>query len=77
MIDKSDCHDFGVDTTSGTKVHQTLPWGRGWLARLPEGMVNTSNYSCIHSSMMGSLHGPINFVLQLIPSHHGANSNLD
>ena len=36
MIDESDWsrRDLGVDTTSGTKLHQTLPWGRGWLARL-------------------------------------------
>ena len=36
MTDESDQsrQDLGVDTTSGTQVYQTLPWGRGWHARL-------------------------------------------
>ena len=36
MIDESDWprQDLRVYTTSGMQLHQTIPWARGWLARL-------------------------------------------
>ena len=67
MINESDWsrQNLGVDTTSGTQLHQTLLWGRGWLVRLPNKGTSTTCINPMASMYYAVQNGPSRLWLQL------------